>query len=195
MIVDDSLTRLIWNIDNFVENFFELFCFWCVNLWIIDFSLLVHWRFVDDSMQKHWRYSKNFDANIEDHKCFQRPTLRNIDVSLLLPRRSLMILSRDVFRIVIFSMATFLIFIVFVVLTSESMMFHCFFVDDSLMTLWRTIDDTTKIWTQSFLINKDFIVQFFNFWYFIGAWLIDRFWWFFGETLMRLWWFRCRHQW
>ena len=82
-------------------------------------------------------------------------------------------------------MATFLIFVVFVVLTSDSLIFHCFFFDDSLMTLWRTIDDTTNIWTQMFLISKAFNVLYFNFWCFIAAWLISRCWWFFEETMLR----------
>ena len=90
--VDAVFVRHCWNIDIFVGSFFDLYCFWCVNLWIIEFTLLVHWRFVDDSLMKHWRYSEDFDANIEDHKRFHRPSLRNIDVSLLLRRRSLMIL-------------------------------------------------------------------------------------------------------
>ena len=278
MIVDDPLERRIWNTDNFVEKFFEFFCFCCVNHWIIDFSMLVRWRFVDDPPKKHWRFSKGFHANNNHDKCFHWPNLRSIDVSLLLPGRSLMILWRDVFRILIISMATFLIFSVFVVLTSESMMFHCclidysllmilwrdvdetlmismqtsmiiffccgsfrnidvllllrrwalmmlcrdlfetvivsmktfsifvvrnvlnsetlmfhcFFIYDSLMTLRRIIADTTNIWTQTFLINRAFNVHYFKFWCFLAAWLINGCWWHFQETLMGPWGFRCK---
>ena len=153
----------------------------------------MHWRFVDDCLKKHWGYGEDFDANIEDHKSLHWPSLRNIDVSLLLRRRSLMILWRDIFQILILSTATFLIFIVFVVLTSESLMFHCFFFDHWLMTLWRNIDDTTHIWTQTFLISKAFNGLYFNFWCFIAAWFSNRCWWDFEKTLLRLWWFRCKH--
>ena len=108
---------------------------------------------------------------------------------------SLMMLWRDIVETLINSKEAFLIFISFVVLTSESLMFHCFFLDDSLMTLWRTIDETTSIWTQTLLINKDFNVLFFKFWCFIAAWLIKSCWWFFEETFIRSRWFRCKKYW
>ena len=112
----------------------------CVNVWICDVSLLLHWWFVDDSLKIHWRYSEDFDASINDLQGLFWPNLRNIDVSLLLRRWSLMILWREIFETLITSMATFLILLVCVVLTSESLMFHCFFIDDSLM-----IEDTLTL--------------------------------------------------
>ena len=88
---------------------------------------------------------------------FYWPNLRNIDVSLLLRRWSLMMLCIEVFETLIISMELFLIFIVFVMLTSESLMFQCFFIDDSLMNLWRTIEVTVKISLQALLTFKGFI--------------------------------------
>ena len=137
---------------------FDLFGF-CVNLWITDVSLLNHWRILDESSKKHWRYSEDFVANIIDHKCFFKPNLRNIDVSLLFRRWSLMILWRDIFETLINSMETFLISVVFVVLISESVMFHCFLIDDSLMTFWRNVDDTTKILMQTVKIIEVYNVM------------------------------------
>ena len=156
--------------------------------WCIDAALMIPWRNIDVTAK------------------ISMQTLRIIDVFLDLISKllmfyccfvddSLMTLWKDIFEPLIISMETFLIFVFFVVLTSESLIFHCFFIDDSLMTLWRTIDDTTKIWTQMFLINRAFHVQYFNFRCFIAAWLINRCWWVFEETLMRLWWFRCKHYW
>ena len=101
--VDDTLERHIWNIDISDGNIFDLYCFCCVNFSITDVSLLVHWRFVDDSLKKHWSYSEDFHANHNDHEGFYWPNLRNIDVSLLLCRWSLMILWRDVIETLIIS--------------------------------------------------------------------------------------------
>ena len=191
MIVDDSLERHIWNIDIFDGNIFDLYRFCCVNLSITDVSLLVHWRFVDDSLKKHWRYREDFHANIEFHKCFHWPNLRKIDVSLLLCWWSLMILWRDIFEILIISMGIY--WCLLILLFYESLMFHCFFIDDYLMTPWTIIDETRKIWTQTFLINRAFNVHCFKFWCFTAAWLINRYWRFVEETLMRLWWLRRKH--
>ena len=108
-------------------------------------------------MKKHWSYSEDFVANINDHKCLIWLNLRNIDVSLLLRRWSLMILWRDIFGTLINSMETFLVFIVFVVLNTESLMFHGWFIDDTLMILWKNIDVTAKISMQALIIFKGFI--------------------------------------
>ena len=71
-------------------------------------------------------------------------------------------------------------------------MFHCFFIDDSLMTLWRTIDDTTNIGMQLVSNIKAFNVLIFKFWCFFAAWLTNSCW-FLEEMLMRPWWFRCKY--
>ena len=186
MIVDDSLERRIWNIDNSVEKFFELFCFCCVNIWIIDLSLLVHWRVVDASLKKHWCYCQDFDANNMNLNCYDWPNLRNIDVSLLLRRWSLMMLCIEVFETLIISMDIFLTFIVFVMLRSESLMFQCFFDDDSLMTLWRTIEVTAKISLQALLTFKGFIDLISETLMFHCCFVDDR-WWFVGETYLKHW--------
>ena len=104
-----SFEERFWNIDNFDGNFFYLYCFCCVNLWLTDVFLLLRRWCVDDSLKIH-------------------------------------IWSFDIFD------GIFLIFIVFALLTSESLMFDCSFSDDSLMTFWRNIDDTTKIWMQTLKI-------------------------------------------
>ena len=113
--------------------------FYCANVRNTDVSLLVHRWFVDGSLKNHWSYSKEFVAKIKDHKCFFWPDLRNIDVSLLLHWWSLMILWREVFETLTKSMEKFLIFFVFLVLTSKSLIIHYRFLDDSLMMLWRDI--------------------------------------------------------
>ena len=187
--VDDAFERHCWNIDKFVGSFFELYCFWCVNLRIIEFTLLVHWRFVDDSLKKHWRYSEDFDARLNDLFGFFWPNLQNIDVSLLLRRWFLTSLWRELFETLTKSMENFLIFIVFVVLTSKSLMFHCFLIDDSLMTLWRNIDDTTNIWMQTLKIIQVSNVIIIRTLMFLCC-LIDSslmiLWWFFDKILMIL---------
>ena len=114
------------------------------------------------------------------------PNLQNIDVSLLLRRWSLMILRRDIFETLVFSIAPFLIFIVFVLLNSESLMFHCCFIDDSLMILWRTVDDTTKICMQTLKIIEVSNVIFIRSLVFFAAWLINRSW-SYEEFLIRFW--------
>ena len=48
-------------------NFFDLYCFWFVNLWIIDVSLLLQWWFVDDTLKEHWWHYEDLDANSTDH--------------------------------------------------------------------------------------------------------------------------------
>ena len=155
LIVDDSLEKHIWNLDKLQGKLWSLLIF-CVNLWVTDASLQNHWRILDEASKKHWRYSEDFVANINDHKCFFKPNLRNTNVSLLLRRWSLMILWRDIFETLIISMATFLIFIVFVVLNSESLMFHCCFIDESWMILRRNIDVTAKISLQTLMIKNVF---------------------------------------
>ena len=80
--------------------------------------------------------------------------LGDIDVSLMLRRWFVDDPLKRHFETLIISMETFLVFIVFDVLTSESFMFHCSFSDDSLMILLRNIDDTTKIWMQTLKITE-----------------------------------------
>ena len=65
--VDDSFERHIWNIDYFDGNFFDLYCFHYVNLWIIHVSLLLQWWFVDDSLKKHWWHYEDLDASGRDN--------------------------------------------------------------------------------------------------------------------------------
>ena len=143
MIVDDTFERQIWNIDKFDGNFYGLFCFCCVNLWIIVFSLLVPWRFLDEYLRKPWRYSDVFNAKVNDHNCFYWLDLPKHWCFIAARRWSLMTLWRDIIETMTILMETFLIFIVFVVLNSEPLMFHCFFILDSLMTHWRRIDDSS----------------------------------------------------
>ena len=157
MIVDDALQRYIGNSDSFDETFFDLYCSECVKFWNIEVSLFLHWWFVDDSLKKHCWHYEDFDANNNYHKGFYWPNLRNIDVSLLLCRWSLMILWRDVFETLIISWKIFLNFFVFVVLTSESLICHCWSIDESLMLLWRNSDVTAKISLQALLTFKGFI--------------------------------------
>ena len=103
---------------------------------------------------------------------------RNIDISLLLRRCSLMILWRDIFETLIFSMPAFLIFNDFVVLTPESRKILCCFIDDSLMILWRTIEVTAKISWQTLKIIIAFLPILRN----IDVWLMLCRW-----SLMILW--------
>ena len=145
MIVGDTFERQIWNIGIFDGNIFDLYCFCFVNLSITDVSLLVHWRFVDDSLKKLWRYSEVFDASHNDLYGFFDLISKTLMFHCCIVDDSSMTLWKDIFQPLIISMETFLIFVVSVVLTSESLIFHFFFIDDSLMTIWRTIDDTTNI--------------------------------------------------
>ena len=67
--LDDSLMTLwghFWNIDNFDGNFFDLYCYCGVNLWVTDVSLLLHRWFFDVSLENHWSYSEDFVASIND---------------------------------------------------------------------------------------------------------------------------------
>ena len=68
--VDDSLTilrREILKHWQFRRNFFDLYCFCFVNLWIIDVSLLLQWWFVDDTLREHWWHYEDLDANAKDY--------------------------------------------------------------------------------------------------------------------------------
>ena len=150
-IVDESLERPIWNIGIFDGNVFYLYYFLCVELWITEVSLQLNRWFVDDSLKNTWSYSGDFVAHIKDHKCFFKPNLRNIDVSLLLHRWSLMILWRDKFETLIISMASFDVYCFFV-LASESLTSHCWFIDESLMIFRRKFDVTLKISMQTIMI-------------------------------------------
>ena len=170
--VDNSLERHIWNIENFDGNFFDPYCFCWVRVWIIDVSLLLHLRFVDD----FWRYidvtAKISLQALMIFKVFSDLSSKILMFPCYFVVDSLMILWRDLFETLIISMETFLISIVFVVLTSESFMFHWFFSDDSLMTLWRNIDDTTKIWMQTVKVIEVSIVIVIRTWMFLCC-LID----------------------
>ena len=81
---DDFLKGYIWNIDIFDGYFFDLYCFWCVNLWIIHVSLLLQWWFVDDSLKKHWWHYEGLDANGRDHWGLYCDNHKSADVPLLL---------------------------------------------------------------------------------------------------------------
>ena len=174
-----------------MATFFDLYWFCCVNLWIIDVSLLVHWRFVGDLLKKHRRYSEKLDASKKDLQRFYWPNLQNIDVSLLPLRWLLIILSRDIFETLICPTAIFLIYIVFVVLIFQLLMFHCWFIDDSLMILGRNIDVTARISMQA-------LMMFMGFFDLISETLMfhcchfDDCWSFFGETYLKHWYVR-RH--
>ena len=192
--VDDSLERHIWNLDkfDFECKFWSLMFLFC-NFWITDVSLLVLWRFVDDSLKIHWRYKKEFDAIINDLQGFYWPILRYSDDSLLL--RQLFVddtLKRDIWNLDIFDGNFFDLFCFccvniriihvslllhwwFVVdplkihwrysedfnasinelqwffdLISETSLFPCCFVDDSLMIIWRDIFEALIISMETF---------------------------------------------
>ena len=157
IFVDDALEEHCWNLDNFDGNFFDFYCFCSVNLWITDVSLLLHRWFFDVSLKNHWSYSEDFVASLNDLQGFLWLNLGNVDVSLLL-RRWLVddSLERHNWNIGNFDGSLF-IPIVFVVLTSESLTFHCFFLDDSLMILWRALMKLRKFgckhfWSLKFLM-------------------------------------------
>ena len=143
---------------------FGRICFWSIELFMcsisnFDVSLLLDWLIVvDDSLKRRWWDIDDFDAGINDN-FFCCDNLRNIDVPLLLRRWPLMILWRGILETVIVSKKTFSIFLVRDVLNSVTLMFQCFFIDDSLMTLWRNIDDTTKIWMQTLKIIEVPVVR------------------------------------
>ena len=112
--------------------------------------------------------------------------LWNIDVSLLLRRWSLMILWRDILETVIISMKLFLIFFVRNVLTSEALIFDCWFIDNSLMIPWRNIEVTAKVPMQASMIFKCFIDLISETLMFHCCFVVDC-WWFFGETFFNYW--------
>ena len=145
IVVDDSLNRLWWDLDDFDteindENPFVV---------VISETWMFHCCFLDDSLMTLWgdifetlKISMEaflifiviavlFCVSLMYHYCF-------LD-------ESLMMLWRDIVEALIISKETFLIFIVFVVLTSEWLIFHCWFFENSLMILWRNIDDTAKL--------------------------------------------------
>ena len=82
--VDDPLERHNWNFDYFDGNFFDLFCFCFVNLWIIHVSLLLQWLSVDESLKKLWWHYEDSDSNGKSHWTFYCHRHRNVDVLLLL---------------------------------------------------------------------------------------------------------------
>ena len=66
LFVDDALEEHCWNLEKFDGNFFDLYCFCCVNLWISVVSLLHHRWFFDVSLKNRWSYSEDFVASIND---------------------------------------------------------------------------------------------------------------------------------
>ena len=147
---------------------------------------MILWRDVDEtSMISMQKLMKIFFCGIN---------LGNIDISLLLPRWSLMTLSREKFEKLIFSMETFMVFIVFVVLTSESLFFRCWFLDVSLMIIWGNIDVTAMFSMQKLMIISVFIHISSETLLFHCCSLADR-WWFFGEMFSDYWLFRWQLFW
>ena len=71
------------------------------------------------------------------------------------------------------------------VIICETLMLHCCFIDDSLMTLWRNIYETVKILMQTLKIINVFNVLFCETSMFH--------WWFVDESSMKHWWFRWKH--
>ena len=96
-----------------------------------------------------------------------------------------MMLCIEVFETLTISMETFLIFIVFDVLTSESMTFHCWCIDYSLMILWRNIDVTAKVLMQTLRIITVFIDLVSETLMFHCCFVDDR-WWVLGETYFKI---------
>ena len=146
--LDDAVEGHCWSIDNFEGNFFDLHCFCCANLWMIDFSLPVLWQFVDDSLEKQWRYSEDFIETL--------------------------IIVND-----------------FIDLISETLMFNCCLVDDSLMTLWGDIFEALTISMEIYCSLLILLCYFLNHWCLIASSLMSR-WWLFEETLMALRRLRCK---
>ena len=66
---------------------------------------------------------------------------------------------------------------VFILLICETLIFHCCFIDVSLMLLWGNIDETAMIWMQTLKI-----IFFANLWKFDISQLPH--WWYFDENLM-----------
>ena len=130
----------------------------------MDGSLLLDWLTVDDPMKNYRRYSEDFDASIYDLYGFFNLISATLLFHSCFVNDSLMILWRDIFEALIISMETFLIFIVFVVWTPESLMLHCLFIDESLMILWRNNDYTGKIWIQTLKIIEVSNVIFIRTW-------------------------------
>ena len=126
------------------ESLERWYCFavWLINRW---------WSSAESLIRYCWFRCKHY------WNFFYCANLGDIDVSLLLGRWFVDDPLKRHFKRLITSMEIFLIFIVFVVLTSESLMFPCCFVDDSLMILWSYIFETLTIsmkffWSLLFLL-------------------------------------------
>ena len=147
----DSLMTLWRNIDETPKTWMQtLKIIEVLNVMIIRtlIPLLLDWLVVDDPMQNLWYDFDDLDANISDKNLFC-VNLQNIDVSLLL--RRLFVddsLKRHIWNIDNFD-GNFFDLCCFCCVNSESVMCHCFLNNDSLMSFWRNIDDTTKIWMQT----------------------------------------------
>ena len=191
----DSLMTLWRNIDETPKTWMQtLKIIEVLNVMIIRtlIPLLLHWLIVDDPVKNLWWDFDDLDANIYDNSFCAN--LRNIDVSL--PFRRWIVdeyLERHLWSIVIFIGSFF-----------DLHRFCCvnlWFIHVSLLLPWRFVDDSLKNhWWNS----KDLDANSKDLWSFkcdnhqnvdsFAARLINR-WWSCEESLIRFWWFGCKHWW
>ena len=149
-----------------------------------DVSLLLDWLMVvDDTFKKRWWDLDDFDANNNDIWFFC-VKLGNIDVSLLLPWWFVDDASEGHCWNIENCQWNFCDFFVFVVLTSRSLICHCWSIGESLLIHWRNIDDITEFWMQTIKIIEVSNVLIIRTLMLFAAWLIFR-WWSYEESSIR----------
>ena len=148
-----SFEETFWNIDNFDGNFFDLFCFCCVNLWITDVSLLLRRWFVNDSLKIHFGNFDNFDENFLIFFVFTLLTSESLMFPCSFSDDSCMTLRRNIDDTTKIWMQTLVIIEVSNVMISRTLLFLCCFIDQSLMILSRTFDNNLLISMQKLMTN------------------------------------------
>ena len=119
--------------------------FFCAILGNLDVSVLSPWWFFDDALERHCWNLDNFKGNFFDLLCSCCGNLWIIDFSLLVHWRLVddslekHWCYREDFDGNIIDQKFFCDLI------SETLMFHCCFVDDSLMITWRKSDELASI--------------------------------------------------
>ena len=194
-----SSRMILWCI--FEEPLLKLGKFVCKRFWSLKFlmcwssnfdvSLQLDWLIVvDDSLNRRWWDLDDFYVKIAVEISFVVVISETLMFHCCFVDDSLMTLWGDIIETLIIAMEAFLIFIVIVVLFCEPLMFHCFSIfsiDESLITPWRNIDGTTTISMQTVKIievSNVLIIRTLMFICCLIYYSLVILWWIFDNTLM-----------
>ena len=156
LFVDESLNKLRWDIDfssiwlTLIRNI--LFSFKGANVQNLRVSLVLFWWLFYNSLNTHCWNSKDFDANIHDHKLFFLLVSETLIFLCCFSDAWLMIVWGNIDETAKILLQKLLIIIAFIALYSEILTIHCCFFDGSLHRIHETLTNSSKLLLRSIVL-------------------------------------------